>query len=91
MSSDIVDQLRDEMLGGRELTRVCNEAADEIERLREENELLLLKRPSSGIVNDIAADRDRWKKIAERLAQQIAGEGWTDPWAIIEQAGGSRG
>ena len=38
MSLDIVDRLRDEMLGGRALSRACAEAADEIERLRGERD-----------------------------------------------------
>ena len=67
------------------------DAADEIEQLRKENELLIMKRPSSTIIDDIGADRDRWKKVAERLAQQLARDGMTDPWSIIERAGGTRG
>lgn len=90
MSLDIVDRLRDEMLGGRELSRACAEAADEIEQLRKENEMLLLNRPSTGVVDDIAKDRDRWKRIAERLAARIAAEGWTDSWAVIEHADANR-
>ncbi len=92
--TDILTRLR-ELLDGPVPMSVerqdVRDAADEIEQLRKENELLLMKRPSSTIIDDIGADRDRWKKVAERLAQQLARDGLTDTWSIIERAGGTRG